>query len=257
MESDFCLQKLLHLTDRIADTWFQRYTRHILEDISIKLLQITASCCLPQDCQVFCATTVVSALSTTLDDTELRDLLCCYLQTSDKVVIELTPVAHMFCVEDLEKFKASLCCGVLQSKVAYVFMDNVPSTRVLLALLGQLCMSYSRMSCLGFKMLVTWMEKILFSKSKQGLPSRDMKTIFHIINSNWDNPMHGVREHNSRIFELFLDVCLIHSIEDPSFIPSQHLMDIVTREQPWQARSKYCVLTVLLQRYGVKRVSKL
>jgi hypothetical protein len=85
-----------------------------------------------------------------------------------------------------------------------------------------------------------------------------LRRIFSVVNSNWESPISGVKEQNTKIFELFLDVSSKNKMDwydhDTVFQSVTSLMHHIMEEQPWKMKSKYCMLSMLLPRYGVRKV---
>jgi hypothetical protein len=79
----------------------------------------------------------------------------------------------------------------------------------------------------------------------------------NIVITNWENPMNGVREQNSMIFEELLVTTDSFPGEEshPGYLKSPALLDLVLTEQSWMMKSKYFLLSVILPKCGVLKVS--
>jgi len=138
------------------------------------------------------------------------------------------------------------------------YVDESPLIYVVFDILEEACMKYSRLTCMAFKVLVSWVKKVCLGR-ELNMMDGVLRRIFSIINSNWESPINGVKEQNIKLFELFVDVCSAKTINllddwDTTCGSVSSLLHYTMEEQPWKMKSKYCILSVLLPRYGVKKV---
>jgi hypothetical protein len=127
----------------------------------------------------------------------------------------------------------------------------------MLNILEEACMKYSRLTSIAFKVMVSWMRKVCL-ELKISVPVGISRRIFSIVNSNWESPISGVKEQNTKIFELFLDVCSANRMDwynnGTTFQSITSVLCHTMEEQPWKMKSKYYMLSILLPRYGVRKV---
>jgi hypothetical protein len=236
----------------------------IIRNISISLLYTIAACTLPLDCQMMCSAALCSALNVVLDVQETETVYSACLNTDGYISPDVGLLVQQIGIENLDVFKLCLCYGILQSsEVSHVLMkglvDGSPLIYVVFDILEEACMKYSRLTSIAFKVMVSWVKKVCL-ELKLNVTDGVLRGIFSVINSNWESPINGVKEHNIKLFELFLDVCSANKINlfddrDTTFGSVSSLLRYTMEGQPWKMKSKYCILSVLLPRYGVKKVA--
>jgi len=237
--------------------------REIIQNISVSLIYIIAACSLPLDCQMMCSAALCSALNVVLDVQETETLYSACLNTDGYIFPNLDLSVQKIGIRNLEIFRLCLCYGILQSsETSDILMkgcvDGSPLVYVVFDILEEACMKYSRLTSIAFKVLVSWVKKVCL-ELKLNMADGILRRILSIINSNWESPIHGVKEQNIKLFELFLDVCSANKINllddrDTTFGSVSSLLHYTMEGQPWKMKSKYCILSVLLPRYGVRKV---
>jgi len=235
----------------------------IIRNISISLLYTIAACSLPLDCQMMCSAALCSGLNVVLDVQETETLYSACLNTDGCISPDFDLSVQQIGIQNLEVFKLCLCYGILQSSEASNVLrkgcvDGSPLIYVVFDILEEACMKYSRLTSIAFKVMVSWVKKVCLER-KLNVAGGVLRRIFSIINSNWESPLNGVKEQNSKLFELFLDVCSANKINlfddhDTTFGLVSPLLHYTMEGQPWKMKSKYCILSVLLPRYGVRKV---
>jgi hypothetical protein len=238
-------------------------TSEIIQYISISLIQTVAACCLPLDGQMMCSAGLCSALNVVLNAKEKETVYNSCLNTDGCIFPDLDWSFPPIIVKNLEVFRVCLCHGILQSNEASGvlmkgFVDGSPLIYVMLNILEEACMKYSRLTSVAFKVLVSWVKKVCL-ELKLNMTSGVLRRIFSIVISNWENPIKGVKEQNIKLFDLFLDVCSANKMNlyydgDTTFGSESSLLHCTMEGQPWKMKSKYCILNVLLPRYGVRKV---
>ena len=81
-----------------------------------------------------------------------------------------------------------------------------------------------------------------------------MSRMAAVIISNWENPFNGVREQNTIAFNHLLMMAENSDVTPPLLKPNA-LLQLVLAENSWMKKSKYFLLTALLPRCGVLKVS--
>jgi hypothetical protein len=237
-------------------------TREIIQDISMSLMYTIASCSLPLDVQMMSSSAFCSALNAVSGTREAEALYHSYLNTDGYICFDIGCPSVQIYVTNVEVFQVCLCHGVLQSsEAASIFcgmsIGESPLIYVMLNILENACMKYSRLTSIAFKVLALWVKKVCL-EFKLNMTSDILRRIFSVVNSSWENPISGVKEQNTKIFELFLDVCSKNKMDrqdcDKTFQSVTTLMHHTMEEQPWKMKSKYYMLRVLLPKYGVKKV---
>jgi hypothetical protein len=238
------------------------HTREIIKDISTSLMYTIACCSLPLDGQMMCSVAFCSALDTVLSAHETQILYHSYLNTDEYISFDFGWSYPEIWVRNVEVFRVCLCHGILQSNeaasVSYdMSVEGSPLIYVMLNILENACMKYSRLTTIAFKVLVLWLKKVCL-EFKLNVTGDVLRRIFSVINSNWESPISGVKEQNSKLVELFLDVCSRNRMDwddhDSTFQSVTTLMHHTMEEQPWKMKSKYCMLSILVPRYGVRKV---
>lgn len=237
-------------------------TSVIIRNIGISLIYTVAACSLPLDCQMMCSAALCSALNMVLHVQETETLYSECLNTDGNVFLAFDWAQHIS-VQNLEVFKLCLCYGILQSNEASNVLlngcvDGSPLIFVVFDILEEACMKYSRLTSIAFKVLVSWVKKVCL-ELKLNVTNGVLRRIFSVINSNWESPINGVKEQNIKLFELFMDVCSANKINllddrGATFGSVSSLLLYTMEGQPWKMKSKYCILSVLLPRYGVRKV---
>ena len=237
-------------------------TSEMIQNIIISLLYTIAACSLPLDGQMMCSAALCSALNVVLGVQETEMLYSSCLNTDGYIFPDFDWSVGQIGIQNLEVFKLCLCYGILQSsEVSSVlmkgFVDGSPLIHVMFNILEEACMKYSKLTSIAFKVLVSWVKKVCL-ELKLNMTGVVLRRMFSIINSNWESPINGVKEQNIKLFELFLDVCSADRINlldcDTAFGSISSLLHYTMEGQPWKMKSKYCMLSVLLPRYGVRKV---
>jgi len=209
-----------------------------------------------------CSTAFCSALHTSLSTHETETLYQSCLNTDGYIFLCFDGSSLQICIRNVEVFQICLCHGILQSSKPsdVLYKEPVDSSTliyVMLNILEEACMKYSRLTSIAFKVMVSWMRKVCL-ELKISVPVGISRRIFSIVNSNWESPISGVKEQNTKIFELFLDVCSANRMDwynnGTTFQSITSVLCHTMEEQPWKMKSKYYMLSILLPRYGVRKV---
>ncbi|XP_033607441.1 uncharacterized protein LOC111864554 isoform X3 [Cryptotermes secundus] len=239
----------------------ESHTREVIQDINISLLNTIASCSIPLDGQMMCSTAFCAGIQAVLETHERETLYSLYLNTDGYIFHDLGWPSIHISEKNVEVFRVCLCHGILQSnEVSNVLLKgSVVGSRliyVMLNILEEACMKYTRLTSIAFKVLVSWIEKVCLQQ-KLNMTNESLRKIFSIINSNWESPISGVKAQNTRIFKLYLDVCSTNEICwydcDAAFKSVTAVLCHIMEVQPWKMKSKYYMLNVLLSRYGVRK----
>lgn len=211
---------------------------------------------------MMCSTAFCAGLQAVLEAHERETLYSLYLNTDGYIFHDLGWPSIHISKRNTELFKVCLCNGILQSnEVSNVLLKgSVVGSQliyVMLNILEEACMKYTRLTSIAFKVLVSWIEKVCLEQ-KFNMTNEPLRRIFSIINSNWESPISGVKAQNTRIFKLYLDVCSTNEICwydcDAAFKSVTAILCHIMEVQPWKMKSKYYMLNVLLPRYGVRKV---
>lgn len=212
---------------------------------------------------MMCSAAVCSALNVALDVQETETLYNACLNTDGYIFPSFDLSVQPIAIQNLEVFRLCLCYGILQSNEASnVLMKGCVGGSSLIYIvfdiLEEACIKYSRLTSIAFKVLVLWVKKVCL-ELKLNMMGGVLRRILSIINSNWESPINGVKEQNIKLFELFLDVCSANKtklldVRDTTFGSVSSLLHYTMEGQPWKMKSKYCILSVLLPRYGVRKV---
>lgn len=238
------------------------HAREIIQDINISLINTSASCSMPLDSHMMCSVTFCAGLQAVLETYERESFYSLCLSTDGYVFHDLGWLSIQISKRNLEVFKVCLCHGILQNnEISNVLFKGSKVENqliyVMLNILEEACMKYTRLTGIAFKVLVSWIEKACL-ELKLNMSSDPLRRIFSIINSNWENPISGVKTQNTRIFKLYLDVCSTNEIcwcdRDTALRSVTSLLHHIMEVHPWKMKSKYCMLNVLLPRYGVMKV---
>jgi hypothetical protein len=238
-------------------------TSEMIRNISTSLICKIAACSLPLDGQMMCSAALCSALNVVFSAQETETLYKSYLNTDGYISPDFDWSFPQIGIQNLDVFKLCLCHGILQSIEASNvlmkgFVDGSPLIYDMLNILEEACMKYSRLTSIAFKVLVSWV-KMVCLELKLNMTGGVLRRILSVINSNWESPINGVKEQNIKLFELFLDVCSANRMNladdcDAAFGSISSLLHYTMEGQPWKMKSKYCILSVLLPRYGVRKV---
>jgi hypothetical protein len=240
------------------------HAREIIQDINTSLINTIASCSIPLDGQMMCSAAFCVGLQAVLEAHEREALYSLCLNTDGHTCIfhDLGWLPIQISERNTELFKVCLCHGILQSnEISHILLKGSvvesPLIYVMLNILEEACMKYTRLTSIAFKVLVSWIEKVCL-EFKWNMSSDLLRRIFSIINSNWENPISGVKAQNTRIFKCYLDMCSTSEICwydcDAALKSITSLLHHIMEVQPWKMKSKYCMLNVLLPRYGVMKV---
>lgn len=256
-------QVLIGILPKLPSELECRHISEIIRNISVSLIYTIAACRLPVDCQMMCSAALCSALNVVLDVQETETLYSACLNTDGYILPNFDLSVQQIGIQNLDVFKLCLCYGILQSsETSNVLMkgcvDGRPLIYVVFDILEEACMKYSRLTSIAFKVLVLWVKKVCL-EFKLNMTAGVLRRILSVINSNWESPINGVKDQNIKLFELFLDVCSANRINlldgcDTTFGSVSSLLHYTMEGQPWKMKSKYCVLSVLLPRYGVRKV---
>jgi hypothetical protein len=165
------------------------HTREIIQDINISLINTIASCSIPLDGQMMCSTVFCVGLQAVLEAHERESLynLCLNMDGYTCIFHDLgwPPIQ----ISERKLFKVCLCHGVLQSnEISNILLKGSvverPLIYLMLNILEEACMKYSRLTSIAFKVLVSWIEKVCL-ELKLNMSSDLLIRKFSIINSNW------------------------------------------------------------------------
>ncbi|XP_068085815.1 uncharacterized protein [Anabrus simplex] len=152
-----------------------------------------------------------------------------------------------------DKFQLGICHGLLQCRPSHIVLgkSGVVYTDVLVDVFNVVqihCRQYSRLTIVAFRALVRWLQLLSDVGETSLVDNVVARTVFAIVNNNWESPINGIRKENLKILELLMDVC---NTREENVFSVANLLPTILHEQPWNMKSKYFMLAVLLPRYGV------
>lgn len=165
-----------------------------------------------------------------------------------------------------ENFKLSLSHGLLQLSDDFWSCSSLNLNAVLFSgmfpILHKLCYEYNDLCFLSFRTLAILLQKInKFPEKNSIISTESFVQILNIVMANWENPLSGIREQNSVVFEQLLLVNenywkfilgqhpdIYHVVGDIKLRP---LLETVLINQSWMLKSKYFLLSAIVPRYGI------
>lgn len=242
--------------------WNPDIPRKVLEEASSNILSVLITGCLEKESQTLAAAAFCSVEA--------------YLKIND-------PAGFVDCVvtlltnESYENCKLFLCNGITHLRTEYFtanFTEHFESRETLLQCILEIvyreCRKLNTTTYLAFDTL----DKIVYivcsvrGKSNHGVSLDCLKPLLHIVMSNFENPIPGVRQ---KIFSIIQN--LLHFYHDlwegmlpkltsiynvgqyETDIQYRSLTELVLTQLPWTMKSKYFLLRIICQSSTIKIVS--
>ena len=202
-------QKIICCCQRIATAPLE--WESVLSQLSSRMLAIIASGELSMDTQIVASTAYFMVSNLYQDPMDISEFL-------SKDVLKVTqqyPKISGIKVAKPENFKLSLCHGLLQLNDKFWSCGSLNLNTIffsgMVPFLQKLCYEYNALCYLSFRTLATMLQKMNNFLVKHDIISiENFKQILNIVMANWDNPLSGVRERNTAVFEQLL-FCLLYT----------------------------------------------
>lgn len=236
----------------------------LLTHLSSRMLTIIASGELSMDSQIVASTAYLMVLNLYQDPTVISELFFGEVLKVTKNCEEILGIK----VVKPENFKLSLSHGLLQLCDKFWSCSSLNLNLLLFSgvfpILQKLCYEYNALCFLSFRTLAIFLQKINnFPEKNNIISSENFKQLLNIVMANWENPLSGIREQNTVVFEQLLLVNEnywkflegqypnVYSVVGDKVHP---LLEIILVEQSWMLKSKYYLLSAIVLRYGITQV---
>lgn len=243
---------IIHLFQVFIDS-----TRHnsdiakdVLQEASDKLLLILSRCYFSNDTQIVIATAY-------------SNVVTCHLQNTDDVFDHFIDLLRRL-DEEIEAF---ICYAVLQLNNSFWTAPSNSKELLLkeiFIVIQEYCCDLKSTTYLVFKVLNKFLQKVhLNYPSGQGCPNDWFKRILKVVLTNWENPLTGIRQINSLIFNQMLDFnqhIWETAVESEGFaskglMKHECFLGLIFRELSWTVKSKYFLLSEVVSKTSVSQVS--